>query len=305
MKKYNSGFAPILILLLAVVGIGIGGFIFKDKLIKLVKTNLPQKVSIPLFPSPTPDITANWKTYITTDNKLSFKVPINLDVDQTKNHVIYIGSNIIKDPTSADVLVISYTTDGTTPSVYSGTAAGDRTDDGSITFMGKTIPKVKLVFQGKTTDVYYGGGPGLTSLVKIGQAQFIISTSWGLASKNGMPKSTEDVFDQILSTFKFLGQTTNDTILITDAAKLALTNTKGSTLPQNTALAENSLKIMNNWAFGTIVIPGTNTPEAHYFLAQKINGNWQAVIEYTQTFKDWLKITPNGLVNADLMKVLQ
>jgi hypothetical protein len=94
---------------------------------------------------------------------------------------------------------------------------------------------------------------------------------------------------------------------IETAAKKAFVNEVGQEPTTKYGLSEESLKINNDWAFGVLTIAPIGEgagPGAHYFLARKINNVWEAQIEYTNKFKEWLKISPDGLVDPDLKKVL-
>lgn len=94
---------------------------------------------------------------------------------------------------------------------------------------------------------------------------------------------------------------------IETAAKIAFVKKIGQEPTTKYGLSEESLKIIDNWAFGIITVAPVGEgagPGASYFLARKVNNVWEAKIEYTVEFKEWLKISPDGLVNMDLKKVL-
>lgn len=111
-----------------------------------------------------------------------------------------------------------------------------------------------------------------------------------------MPTQTPDPFEEV--------QNSAITAYIKDKSK-----TENSTI----TIDKSTLKIMNNWAFGSVMIqnnnpnPNSDGPNAdfQYFLAQKNNNQWTATIAYTQEFKDWLNQIPTGLINPDLIKVLR
>ena len=78
------------------------------------------------------------------------------------------------------------------------------------------------------------------------------------------------------------------------AAKTAFVKKIGQEPTTMYGLSEDSLKIMNDWAFGVITVAPVGEgagPGANYFLARKLNNTWDAKIEYTSEFKEWLKIS--------------
>ena len=92
------------------------------------------------------------------------------------------------------------------------------------------------------------------------------------------------------------------------AAKTAFVKNNGQEPTTMYGLSEESLKIISDWAFGIITVAPIGEgagPGANYFLARKTNNIWDVKFEYTNEFKEWLKISPDGLVNADLKKLLQ
>lgn len=122
----------------------------------------------------------------------------------------------------------------------------------------------------------------------------------------------DDYFNQIVSTFKFINshsnKNTSEKEKIEVAAKSAFVKKIGQEPTTMYGLAEDSLVVIDDWAFGVITIAPVGEgagPGANYFLARKINNVWDAKIDYTNEFKEWLKISPNGLVNPDLKKFLQ
>lgn len=72
------------------------------------------------------------------------------------------------------------------------------------------------------------------------------------------------------------------------------------------------------WAFGSIVIEPPEEakknkkpehhdplPEAHLWLAQKTNNKWEAVVEYTPIFYDWVQQTPDDIIDPNLKQVFE
>ncbi len=85
MDKNLKGFATLLVILVfaLITIIGIGYYSWQKG---LIKTTPNQESS----PTPTPDETANWKTYVNEDNKFSFKYPVNAGVTKSK-----VGATIV------------------------------------------------------------------------------------------------------------------------------------------------------------------------------------------------------------------
>ena len=140
----------------------------------------------------------------------------------------------------------------------------------------------------------------------------IFSIEFDSVSEKVDHKKQTDILDNILSTFKFsepsLNSADNDSQMIEVAAKTALVKKLGQEPTTKYGLSNESLKVVGDWAFGIITIAPVGEgagPGASYFLARKINNIWEAKIEYTDEFREWLKISPNGLVSAELKQTLQ
>ena len=91
MKNYSKGFVQIFILIILVlVGVGgIGYYAYKNGQIKF-----PPQNTTPINPSPTPDPTAVWKVYNDPEGKFSFKYPDRFVIaTENKKEVVFAFSN--------------------------------------------------------------------------------------------------------------------------------------------------------------------------------------------------------------------
>jgi hypothetical protein len=205
--KTNLMISILLTLLVSGIVFGFGGFYLgKQSASSSQITNYPQLVPTQMvsssptsIPSPTiSEAMVGWQAYKSSENKIILQAPPNANV------VVKPGSIEIKfgSGESPDSLLITYTSNGVNPPGYSGTAAGDPIEVGQIDFLGSKIKKIKFVVENKTTEVFYGGGPGSENVVTRDQFKFITTLNWGLDSKSGIPLATEALADQILSSFK-------------------------------------------------------------------------------------------------------
>lgn len=175
INKNNQGFVQI-VLVLVIVAVAIGGAYYfgtlknNTGLVSVVPTLTPivstQSVINPTI-NPTLDPTANWKTYSNTKYGFEFKYPIDQKLDDNGKGEIGIGKVSL-----------------------------------SINKLGQNAPKVTqkkineiiwdmLYFDPKTP---MGGGPHSFYQTKYSEYYYVITY---------YDKETQQVADQILSTFKF------------------------------------------------------------------------------------------------------
>lgn len=177
MKLRNAGFAPIIVVLLLIL-VGAGAYLLG------VQRRFIQKPSPSPAPTPTSDPTANWKTYISSD--MTFKYPSNWTISgfvitsDTKKISIYIAP---KDSTLMNECMQE-----------TSSAAGN----------GYFVRRFSRISSGKmcqTDD---------TTAREIWVIPTKSAYSPGIAFRYSSSDSVyaESVFGQILSTFKFLAEST-------------------------------------------------------------------------------------------------
>lgn len=153
------------------------------------------------LPSPSPknltySISDNWVSYTIRDIGVSFEYPDSMKIVNDSGNIRIMTT----DDESLNQLIIIYSNKG---QLYgpSGTSAGNLVQADSIAFLNQLIPKSKLVYEGKTMQVFYGGN--YYKIVKRGSTSFIISGMLEEDVSEDLSYMTESVFDQILSSFKF------------------------------------------------------------------------------------------------------
>jgi hypothetical protein len=114
----------------------------------------------------------------------------------------------------------------------------------------------------------------------------------------------EEIFDQILSTFKFIEEKQNDEEKITQLFNQKITNVSPPTAP-NIEWKITDVEIEGEWAFieATFVYSETGeiaVGEGAIILFRKIDQQWTMAIMGTDTYKSWLDEVPSTLVPEDL-----
>lgn len=165
-------------------------------------SELVPKNSQEFFASPTPVMgeskfsTDTWSEYEASDAVLSFKAPTDWSVVKKDGIIKIISSD------QSSELVVSYGKEGSVPEGYSGTSAGDLVKGEDVFFLGKSVSKVKLVYDSQTTSIFYGGEPGATSRVSLEDLQLLVSIRGTDQSENGISEDIERTADAILTTFQ-------------------------------------------------------------------------------------------------------
>lgn len=153
------------------------------------------------LPSPSPKnltyfISDNWVSYTIGDIGVSFEYPDSMKIVHDFGNIRIMAT----DDESRNQLIITYSNNG---QLYgpSGTSAGNLVQADSIAFLNQLMPKSKLVYEGKTMQVFYGGN--YYKIVKRGSTSFIISGLLEEDVSEDLSYMTESIFDQILGSFKF------------------------------------------------------------------------------------------------------
>ena len=309
IEPQNNLLSLLLIPLVLVLIASTGYFAYQYFQLKTqVATTTPSPTPITsLTPNSTP--TSTFTTDINSVTKwhrikfptYQFEVPPSWIVDPLTGSISNYEIKTQKEmgPTIKDLLKIEIHEDYSSPNINQFVDKAKQEFDYFATTPQK---ESRLIVSGQEAIKIDSDSPGFWIAVQDPNNKTIVEILFGLDFDN-----YRSLANQILSTFKFLDQT-SDVVEITQTATKALVAFLGEQPTNEVVLASDTLKISGGWAFGTIVIKATpnveSGPEAHYFLAKQTGGNWQAAIEYTQTFKDWLKNSPDGLVNPDLKKLL-
>ena len=199
MKRYSEGvvYLVLLFILFLIIVTGIGYYVYKNGQINLI----PHQVQ----PSPTPthDSTANWKTCTNTSNGFSIKYPNDYIVDQAT--CVYFPPNEAVKRDSNDVkktYVITITTEETTLSIEQWIKQKNLCPDWGTEFPScSDIVKGPILnsIQFDNLNRHYAG---IDTIVK--QGDTIYDISLGARNPNEpISKTARNVYNQILSTFKF------------------------------------------------------------------------------------------------------
>lgn len=178
----QKGFAPILILVLVIIGVaGYFGY-------KYVKPIIPQAPhATPLvftISSPTPDPTANWKKYVDTKNQFSFKYPVSVSITTADQGVKISGLG-------KDVLL---------------TVESAKTHNFFSSKIAKTTKFGDNNWSYLTGNDKYCDGGECGTISDAFQITHLDNRYTFVLGSLGYPNTT---FDQILSTFKFTNPTSD------------------------------------------------------------------------------------------------
>lgn len=188
-------FKIILLILIISLPVGIGGYILGTQKNQSVQTEQNQQISPSITttqPSPTPDPTVNWKIYTDPKGKYSFQYPINWYLYQDSGGVTIYDRPKDQIPAGggdSNSVEIGYTATGS----FSPNFAYDNgPNKPNTTIKQYTINNYSGIRgqQAQGQDIVYLKNPNG------GYASFIL---WD-------ESNNEDVFNQILSTFKFTDQ---------------------------------------------------------------------------------------------------
>ena len=203
---------------LLIVLVGFGGF-FLGKILSQPKTS-PSSISqlsptpapptqIPT-PTPTTDPTANWKTYTDENTHIQFKYPPNWYAQKNINSTFTVfledkPFQIIKGEFMTSIIIglneLENTASG--QKLYAEKTLEEGVERFKGLFDPKTVQITELTIAGKKAAKLSGLlGPGML------EGEYFVSTLIQLKDKllvvTLTKKSYEDVYNQILSTFKFL-----------------------------------------------------------------------------------------------------
>lgn len=203
-SKFSSGFATVLAVILAVVGLALIGAAY------LGTRERPNSPSPSSSSTPTPDPTANWKTYTSTRLGVSFKYP--------DSYLKYVkeGVDIYLAPSAGVLGEANGTPMGLTENdfwVDISTQSGT-----NLSSIDDLVKGNNAYFNAPKTKILIGNLPGY----KISHLEVVpptVSVDYrGVVLKEGVVYNislsafkkevllkNEETFDQILSTFKFFG----------------------------------------------------------------------------------------------------
>lgn len=144
------------------------------------------------------DPMANWQTYSSQDGQIVFRAPAKSKVKVAPGVI----SIAFGDGQAPDILTIAYAAGNRQPQGYAGTAAAgeDAEDAGTVSFLSTEIRKKKLLTDGQTAEVLYGGDTATSRVLKRENMNFLITMQWGADSADGIPVQTQTLADQIIST---------------------------------------------------------------------------------------------------------
>ncbi|KKQ29846.1 MAG: hypothetical protein US43_C0001G0002 [Candidatus Levybacteria bacterium GW2011_GWA1_37_16] len=203
----NLSFLKIIAYGFAIVSVGvsiaIGGYLLGTS-----KSKSQPAAQISVTPSPTPDPTANWQIY-NNQNIFTFKYPSDWDVAQLSS--LALPTLIVAPKTNIDALrKVNFQVGGGKQSVISITGSST---SGPIPFVytsdsTKSVAKRLVVISGfnatEYTSTYIADLPGISlgdviinNVVDVGSRAYSIGLN---------DISYKDMYDQIISTFKFSGQ---------------------------------------------------------------------------------------------------
>jgi hypothetical protein len=307
----QSNFLTILLSVLLFISVSIAGFFAYQTQVLVKELTSMKATSTPVLTNESiTDSTADWKTY--TGVNYTIKLPLTWQKD-----VKFQGS---PQQTEEIRFISTRSTDKQDGGDFTGGLAdikvsvGSEMETGFFEIENETLRKVQVGGQTGELKSGYGGVAGSVFIMKtIVKYQNNVAHTITLSMQDD---SLKEVFikeyQQILSTYSFVDPSSpsvvGDKSEIEIAAKKAFVERIGQEPTTKYGLSDESLKVVDNWAFGVITtapLGEGSGPGANYFIARKMNGIWDASMEYTNEFKEWLKLSPAELVDADLKKVLQ
>lgn len=236
----NFGFAPVIILLFLVI-VGLGAYLLGTQV------NIFQKPSSTLSPTPIPNPTANWKTY--SNSKYGFQIhyPDSLffkEGDDTNQppfifvgslieakyanqsiHYPFIGMNIIKTDLSPKVWVDEKGT------IYSfiGNGNAPKSINPSDYFYSGVQDKKEIQISAGSAVRFISEGTSYGLLHTIFQLKkgYLIDI---YSHKSGVGEIDDNIYYQILSTFKFLEQSSSSKLVTVTLGVKAIESSYGISL---------------------------------------------------------------------------
>lgn len=207
VKKSSPVFVIALILLLIAI-VMLGGYVLWTKYLNKSTKTTPTPVAV-VTASPTPDPTANWKTYTNNDLGLTFKYPNNLVVSAKggENPYIVIDTQQVAIPEPFDSrlgpIEISYDLNG---DPYSKALEKRKADYQLDTLQTENINSggVRGVILSGEVIPGFRSGRFVQAIFDNGSKPAI--TAWYQGYPTGATSTpiTENIFDQVVSTFKFI-----------------------------------------------------------------------------------------------------
>ena len=216
--KSARGFALVVVLVIAALVIGIGGtvtyFKFSQKQTYPSPSTVNRELATPsVSPSPTTDETINWKTYTSSDFKFSLKFPpdwkpaLNSSTADI-NTIIFSAPDNGEIATPPEVIPAHYYARIVEVKVQntdrSLTITDLKTDINNIASPNTAIEDIKIDNKNALRIKNIPGG-GITEIwTSNGNRRYYLSHFEGVeVNKVDNPKYSK-IFDQILSTFRFL-----------------------------------------------------------------------------------------------------
>lgn len=169
------------------------------KIEKVTPTLQPSSTVSPI--SPTIDPTTNWKVYKNTIYKFELRYPSNWSLKE-KTTEVSPDFVVFQSPNEFD-LGISFKQKGDKSQLApSGISAGDFVNRGNTKFADITVSKDVLVYKGNDKAIWYNHVSEFT----VGDIVFFASLNNRSIDYEGnsFNKETEQIADQILSSFKFI-----------------------------------------------------------------------------------------------------
>lgn len=197
----TSHILPIILSSLVTIFILVGGyFLFMSKSPKYVPINPPMPTPSDVLASPTPiaDPTANWKTYTNNVHKISFKYPTDWTLSSKDDQEKFNASvNLTKDEATIHMI---FGVDGI------GGAGADYEGD-SFVLDGNNVFKYNAhnTYNNSQTIGITDSLKGSLGVLMLKKKTYILNLNYpSKYNTSGESINLEQIFDQILSTFKFI-----------------------------------------------------------------------------------------------------
>lgn len=201
IPKPKSKLFPLLlgVLVLAVLGL-IGVFVYGKYISKPSSSPTPQPSPISSS-TPTPDVTADWETYTDPNGKYLFKYPNDWDISLSiPNKMIAIAPQDRFKPggmgaTTASYFPISFSYDQLTNNLKTTPDKTEIVSQGNITVSGKEV--LEYILKITELEAGFNLGDQYTRVI-------VPATDTTYFDFELFDSSYSTIFDQILSTFRFL-----------------------------------------------------------------------------------------------------
>lgn len=223
-KNFPLILVVVLILVAIASGIVIGKYFLGQKASPSTNQVVPTLTQPTLIPTPTPDLTADWKTYRNKEFGFEFKYPADWKLNELKNppfrNIIYGIANIDTQqpsnamsggpspkiiPYSINISILQNNTNESGKNFIINTLGFSGQLDQSIYLLEETISGYKCFKSTTIPDMFGRHDYFFESKDKSKYINFSYSPVWGEIQKEEKTE-TYLLFTQILSTFKFLEQ---------------------------------------------------------------------------------------------------